>query len=97
MFINLNTVRSLNVCNAVKSVCSTHYIRRVFPVTHDVHLNVFTLLTVYILLFLTNKHFVDVVYKHVISGKYLSESYKSLSAFHSLFPSIYYLSNVFIG
>ena len=33
MFICLNTVRSLNVCNAVKSVSSTHHIRRV---THNV-------------------------------------------------------------
>ena len=29
MFIYLNTVPSLNVCNAVKSVSSTHHIRRV--------------------------------------------------------------------
>ena len=29
MFIYLNTVRSLNFCNAVKSVSSTHHIRRV--------------------------------------------------------------------
>ena len=35
-FINLNTVRSLNVCNAVKSVSLARYFRRVFPVTHDV-------------------------------------------------------------
>ena len=33
MFIYLNTVSSLNVCNAVKSVSSTHHIRRV---THNV-------------------------------------------------------------
>ena len=33
MFIYLNTVRFLNVCNAVKSVSSTHHIRRV---THNV-------------------------------------------------------------
>ena len=33
MFIYLNTVRSLNVCNTVKSVSSKHHIRRV---THDV-------------------------------------------------------------
>ena len=36
MFINLNTARSLHVCNAVKSVISANHIRRVFPVTHDV-------------------------------------------------------------
>ena len=34
MFINLNTVRSLNVCNAVKSASSAYYICRDFPVTH---------------------------------------------------------------
>ena len=33
MFIYLNTVHFLNVCNAVKSVSSTHHIRRV---THNV-------------------------------------------------------------
>ena len=36
MFINLNTVPSLNVCNAVKSVSPAHHICRVFPVLHDV-------------------------------------------------------------
>ena len=36
MFIYLNTVRSLNVCNAVKSLSSAHHTGRVFPVTHDV-------------------------------------------------------------
>ena len=36
LFIYLSTVRSLNVCNAVKFVKSTHHIRRVFPITHDV-------------------------------------------------------------
>ena len=36
MFINLNTARSLNFCNAVKSVSSTHYICRAFPATRDV-------------------------------------------------------------
>ena len=33
------------------------------------HLKVFTLLTVYIILCLTNKIFVDVAYKYLISGK----------------------------
>ena len=59
------------------------------------HLRVFTLLTVYILLYLTNKLFVDVVYKHLISGKYLNKSYKSLSVLvHFLVFTIYltYLS-----
>ena len=32
MFIYINSVLSLNVCNAVKSVSSTHHIRRV---THN--------------------------------------------------------------
>ena len=36
MFIYLNSVRSLNVCNAVKTVSSAHHIRRVFPITHYV-------------------------------------------------------------
>ena len=36
MFINLNTVPSLNVCNAVKSVSPAHHICRAFPVLHDV-------------------------------------------------------------
>ena len=34
MFIYLNSVRSLNVRNAVKTVSSVHHIRRVFPITH---------------------------------------------------------------
>ena len=36
MFLNLNTVRSLNTSNAVKPVSSAHHICRVFPVTHDI-------------------------------------------------------------
>ena len=44
----------------------------------SLHLKVFMLLTVYILLCLTNKLSVDMAYKHLISGKYLSKSYKSL-------------------
>ena len=35
MFINLNAVPSLNVCNAVKS-SPAHHICRAFPVLHDV-------------------------------------------------------------
>ena len=34
MLINSNTVSSLNICNAVKSVSLAHQVRRVFPVTH---------------------------------------------------------------
>ena len=36
-FYQFNTVRSLSVCDAIKSVNSAHYIRRVFPVTYGVH------------------------------------------------------------
>ena len=36
MFIYLDTVRSLNVCNDVRSVSSTHHIRRV---THNIICN----------------------------------------------------------
>ena len=43
------------------------------------HLKVFLLLTVYILLCLTNKIFVDAAYKHLISGKCLSKFCKSVS------------------
>ena len=43
------------------------------------HLKVFMVLTVHILLSLTNKLFYDVAYKHLISGKYLNKSCKSLS------------------
>ena len=54
------------------------------------HLKVFKLLTVYIILCLTNKLFVDVAYKHLISGKYLNKSYKSLSGLvHFLLFTIY--------
>ena len=36
MFIYLNTVHSLNVCNAVKSVSLPYHIRRDLPVAHNV-------------------------------------------------------------
>ena len=52
-------------------------------------------MTVYILLFFTNKLFVDVAYKHLISGKYLNKSCKSLSSLvHFLLFTVYltYLS-----
>ena len=45
----------------------------------SLHLKVFMLLTVYILLCLTNKRSVDMAYKHLISGKYLRKFYKSLN------------------
>ena len=35
MFISLNTIHSLNGCNAVKYVSSAHHICRAFPVTHN--------------------------------------------------------------
>ena len=54
------------------------------------YLKVFTLLTVYILLCITNKHFVDVAYKYLISGKYLNKSFMSLSFLvHLLLFNIY--------
>ena len=54
------------------------------------HLKVFTLLTVYILLCLTNKLFVDVTYKYLICGKYVNKSYMSLSVLlHFLLFNIY--------
>ena len=54
------------------------------------HLKVFTLLTVYILLCLTNKLFVDVAYKYLISSKYLNKSSMSLSVLkHFLLFNIY--------
>ena len=40
MFINSNTVRSLNVCNTVKSMSLAHHVHRVFPVTFDVISNI---------------------------------------------------------
>ena len=54
------------------------------------NLKAFTLLTVSIFLCLTNKLFVDVAYKHLISGKYLNKSCKSLSVLvHFLLFTIY--------
>ena len=61
-------------------------IRSIIKVTCNININnfglqlkVFTLLTVYILLCLTNNFFVDVVYKYLISGKNLNKSYKIFS------------------
>ena len=54
------------------------------------------LFTVCLLLCLANKPFVDVAYKHLISGKYLNKSYKSLRVLVH-FPLFSYLSNVFVG
>ena len=54
------------------------------------------LFTVCLLLCLADKPFVDVAYKHLISGKYLNKSYKSLRVLVH-FPLFSYLSNVFVG
>ena len=54
------------------------------------HLKFFTLLTVYILLCITNKPFVDGAYKYLISGKYLNKFDKTLSVLvHFLLFTIY--------
>ena len=77
------------ICNILKVTCNINTNK------FDLHLKVFTLLIVYVPLCLTNKLFVDVAYKHLISGKYLNKSYKSLSVpVHFLLFTIYltYLS-----
>ena len=58
----------------------------------DLHLKLFTPLTVYILLCFTNKLFVDMVYKHLFSGMYFNKSYKSLSALVHFFLFTIYLT-----
>ena len=60
-------------CSTIKVTCNININN------FGVHLKVFTLLSVYILLYLTNKLFVDVAYKTLISGKYLYKSCKTLS------------------
>ena len=71
-------------CSIIKVTCNININN------FGLHLKVFTLLTVYILLCLTNKLFVDVAYKYLISGKYLNKSYKSLSVLvHILLFTIY--------
>ena len=72
--------------NLLKPLFDCFLTRIIIKVTFNIsinnfglHLKVFTLLTVYILLCLTNKLFADVAYKHFISSKYLNKSYKSLS------------------
>ena len=45
----------------------------------DLYFKIFTLLTDYILLCLTNKLFVDIGYKHLLCGKYLNKSGVALS------------------
>ena len=71
-------------CSIIKVTCNININN------FGLHLKVFTLLTVYILLCLTNKLFVDVAYKYLISGKYLNKSYISLSVLvHFLLFNIY--------
>ena len=71
-------------CSIIKVTCNININN------FGLHLKVFTLLTVYILLCLTNKLFVDVAYKYLISGKYLNKSYMSLSVLvHFLIFTIY--------
>ena len=66
-------------CNIIRVTCNTNINN------FGLHLKVFRLLTVYILLCPTNKLFVDVAYKHLVSGKYLNKFCKSLSALLLLF------------
>ena len=76
-------------CSIIKVTCNININN------FGLRLKVLTLLTVYIFLCLTNKLFVDVTYKHLISGKYLNKSCKSLSVLvHFLLFTIYltYLS-----
>ena len=72
------------ICNIIKVTCNININNL------GLHLKVFTLLIVDILLCLTNNFVVDVVYKYLISGKYLNKSCKSLSVLvHFLFFTIY--------
>ena len=76
-------------CSIIKVTCNININN------FGLHLKVFTLLTVYILLYLINKLFVDVAYKNLISGKYLNKFCKTLSVLvHFLLFTIYlmYLS-----
>ena len=71
-------------CSIIKVTCNIN--KNIF----GLHLKISTLLIVYILLCLTNKLFVDVAYKYLISGKYLNKSYMSLSVLvHFLIFTIY--------
>ena len=73
-------------CSIIKVTCN------ISVNNFGLHLKVFTLLTVYILLCLTNKLFVDVGYKQLISGKYLDKPYKSLSVLVHFLLFIIYLT-----
>ena len=56
------------ICSIIKVTCNIN------TNNFGLHLKAFTLLTVYLLLFLANKFFVDVAYKYLISGKNLNKS-----------------------
>ena len=56
------------ICSIIKVTCNININN------FGLHFKAFTLLTVYLLLFLTNKFFVDVAYKYLISGKNLNKS-----------------------
>ena len=74
-------------CSIIKVICN------ISMNNFGLHLKVFPLLTVYILLCLTNKLFVDVAYKHLISGKSWSKFCKSISVLvqHIYRPEWYFL------
>ena len=70
-------------CSIIKVTCNININN------FGLHLKV-TLLTVYLLLCVTNKLFVDVAYNCLMSGKYLNKSYVSLSVLvHFLLFTIY--------
>ena len=77
-------------CNIIKVTCNINISN------FALHLKVFTLLTVYILLCLTNKLFVDVAYKYLISDKYLNKSYMSLSVLVHFFLFNIYLTYLLV-
>ena len=71
-------------CSIIKVTCNININNFVL------HLKVFTLLIVFILLCLTNKLFVDVAYKCLISGKCLNQFCMSLSVLvHFLLFTVY--------
>ena len=73
-------------CSIIKVTCNINVN------SFRLHFKVFTLLTVYIPLCLTNRLFVDVAYKHLISGKYLNKSCKTLSVLVNFFLFTIYLT-----
>ena len=73
-------------CSIIKVTCNININN------FGLQLKFFTLLTVYILLCLTNKLFVDAAYKHLISGNYLNKSCKTLSVLVHFLPFTIYLT-----